>query len=278
MKILAIGDFHGKFPAKLKKIAKRKDIDLVLCTGDLGGSDKLLKILFKYMDKNWWKEIGPEKTRQYVLEDYDSGKKIIKELNLLNKKIYMIPGNWDFTSKTFLKRTGGLILSKYQDLIKKKKNLHWWNRGLKRLDGLNILAFGGMVTAGAYLKKNKVFSKKQKNKYIKKNKKETKQIMKHGKKDIDILFTHYPPQGIFDIVRFKGENPFNRKHIGFNGYIKFIKKYKPRLVICGHMHEYQGKKKFRDTLIVTTGAAKDGKAAIIDIPEKKGKIKVKFIK
>ena len=37
MKILIIGDFHGKFPEKLKKIAKRKDIDLVVSVGDHTG-------------------------------------------------------------------------------------------------------------------------------------------------------------------------------------------------------------------------------------------------
>ena len=32
MKILAIGDFHGKFPAKLQKLAK--SVDLVISIGD----------------------------------------------------------------------------------------------------------------------------------------------------------------------------------------------------------------------------------------------------
>lgn len=34
MKILAIGDFHGKFPGKLKKLIKKENPDLILCTGD----------------------------------------------------------------------------------------------------------------------------------------------------------------------------------------------------------------------------------------------------
>ena len=43
MKILVIGDFHGKFPVKLKEEVKK--VDIVLCTGDLGGSKELLTII-----------------------------------------------------------------------------------------------------------------------------------------------------------------------------------------------------------------------------------------
>ena len=39
------------------------------------------------------------------------------------------------------------------------------------------------------------------------------------------------------------------------------------------MHEYQGMKKLGKTLIIATGSAKEGKAAIIDYDEKKGKVK-----
>ena len=79
VKILAIGDFHGKLPTKLKKEAKKAD--LILSTGDFGGSDKLLNVVFKYFYSNWWKEVGKKKTRQYIMEDYNSGKKMIQELN-----------------------------------------------------------------------------------------------------------------------------------------------------------------------------------------------------
>ena len=34
MKILAIGDFHGKFPQKLKKRVKKEKIDLIVSPGD----------------------------------------------------------------------------------------------------------------------------------------------------------------------------------------------------------------------------------------------------
>ena len=62
-------------------------------------------------------------------------------------------------------------------------------------------------------------------------------------------------------------------------YNKIIRKYKPKLVICGHMHEYQGKRKLGDSWIMAIGAACKGKASMIEIDEKTKKLKsVKFIK
>lgn len=277
MRILVIGDFHGKFPEKLKNLAKKSD--LVLCIGDFGGSEELLKIIFKYLGEKWWKKIKPSRAKKYVLEDYGSGKKILRDLDKLGIPVYIIPGNWDFTSKTRTEKTLNLQLEIYQKIVRGSKNLVWWNRGIKRIGKLKILAFGGQVTAGDYLKKLKIFDEKKRKSFIKQNRRETKQIMKYGSKDIDILLAHYPPYGFFDIVRYKGENPMNGKHVGFKGYTEFIKKFQPKLFICGHMHEYQGMKIVGKTKIIAVGAAKDGRAALLEVDEKKRKIKkIEFVK
>lgn len=276
MKILVIGDFHGKFPKKLKE--KAKEVDFILCTGDFGGSKKLLNVIFKYLGESWWKKIEIDKAKKYVLEDYNSGVKILKELDKLNKPVYIISGNWDFISKSKLERTAGLNLVNYPIIIRNSKNLKYWKRGIRRVHGINILAFGGQVTAGDYIDKKGFYKNKPKKlmKHIKDNKKETEQIMKYGRKDVDILFAHYPPYGYFDVVRYKGENPMNGKRVGFKGYTEYIKKYQPKLFISGHMHEYQGLKRLGRTNIIATGAAMNREAVIIDINDKK--INIKFIK
>ncbi len=278
MKFLVIGDFHGKFPVKLKKIARSKEIDFVLCTGDLGGSDKLLKIIFKYFHENWIEIIGEKKANKLILEDYNSGLKIIKELSKTGKNVYIIDGNWDFTTQSSKERIGHLKLSSYKSIIKKSKNLKYWGRGFKVVRDVRILAFGGPVTAGDYLKKG-VLKEKSRKKYIKSNQKEIKQIKKHIKKDVDILLSHYTPYGFFDKVKFKGENLMNGKHVGSIALTEFIKGAQPSLSISGHMHEYQGSKRLGKTKIIETGSAKEGKAVIIDWDEDKRKIrKVKFVK
>ena len=94
MKILAIGDFHGKFPKKLEREIKKADV--VLSIGDFGGSKKLLKLVFKHLYKGWWNVVEKKKVREYILEDYNSGKKIIKTLNNVGTPVYIVHGNWDF--------------------------------------------------------------------------------------------------------------------------------------------------------------------------------------
>ena len=93
-----------------------------------------------------------------------------------------------------------------------------------------------------------------------------------------IFMMHYTPYGFFDIVK-NNKSPMFRKHVGFEPYNKVIKKYKPAIAICGHMHEYQGMKRMGKTTVVATGPAFGGKAAIIDCPDKEGsKIKIRLIR
>lgn len=48
MRILAIGDLHGKFPSKLNKtFIKKNKIDVIISPGDFG-ADKTSKYVFKY--------------------------------------------------------------------------------------------------------------------------------------------------------------------------------------------------------------------------------------
>lgn len=278
-RILFIGDFHGKFPTKLKSEIKKADI--VFSLGDFGGSDKLLKVIFKYFAQGWYNVVGEKKAAQYVKEDYESGKKILEELGKFQKPIYTIPGNWDFLSHSKLERTAKLKFVLYPELAKKIKNLVWWRRGIKRVDNLKVLAFGGFLTSSNYTKKGGHFSK-DKNKFAKYKrweKKEINQLMKHASKDIDILISHWPMENYYDEVRYKGENPMNGKHVGFSGYLTFVKKYQPKVFVSGHMHEHQGVKKLGKTLVISTGSAKEGKACVLYWPEKKGeKIKVELIK
>jgi len=92
------------------------------------------------------------------------------------------------------------------------------------------------------------------------------------------MITHCPAFKFFDVVKYEGKNPLNGKHVGFKGFTDFIKKYQPRVFVCGHMHEYQGIKQLGRTMIISVGAAKQGKAVIIDYPSNPtNQIKVTFI-
>ena len=91
MKILLIGDFHGKFPEKLKREAKK--VDLVVSVGDYCPFS-LRKEFFKYtyrkQDKEMWKFIGKKKVKEKTLKDLKQGEKILKELNKLEVPVFTI--------------------------------------------------------------------------------------------------------------------------------------------------------------------------------------------
>ncbi|MFQ5531642.1 MAG: hypothetical protein ACE5ES_03450, partial [Candidatus Nanoarchaeia archaeon] len=104
-----------------------------------------------------------------------------------------------------------------------------------------------------------------------------KRANKQNKKKLPRIFVfHYPPYGVFDIIRDK-KNPMDKESAGVKFYAEAIKKYKPMAVFCGHMEEYQGMKKLQGIPVVNPGGAEDGKYAIVEINDK-GKVKVKFVK
>ena len=91
MKILAVGDFHGKFPEKLKKIAGK--VDLILSDGDYTGIDEFrpaLKKMFQLLakgKKTSVKEIlGKKKYIKLEKKDYAIGKIVLKEINKIGIK------------------------------------------------------------------------------------------------------------------------------------------------------------------------------------------------
>jgi uncharacterized protein len=63
---------------------------------------------------------------------------------------------------------------------------------------------------------------------------------------IDIFLTHTPPFGIHD-------QP-DRCHTGFKAFVWFLKKFKPRFMVHGHIHIYDINRnritKFNDTVII----------------------------
>ena len=257
LKILCVGDFHGKFPAKLKKIAK--SCDLVLATGDYGGSPSTMKIIFRYFGERWWDIIGKKRTRKLMKADYDSGKKMLLELSKLNLPVYCVMGNWDFYSEESIAMAGKR--KSYDDVVIDQNMFLLQNR-FKHFKGLDFFGFGEMVPTTLYTQK-----KHSKPDLLEKSRKEhelvTKQVLKKGCLGIDVFLAHYPPYGVFDTIISTKKNPNNGKHAGFKGYNDFMKKYSPRVFVCGHMHEHQGTMKYGKTLVVATGAAKNGKAAVL---------------
>lgn len=274
MKILIIGCFHGKFPNNLKKIAK--SCDFILSTGDFGGSEKLRKFMFKNFSRDYLNKLGKKKTREYYLEDYNNGKKIIKELDSLGKNVFSIDGNWDFVGTRRINKSLGMDIKSYPKIISKTKNIYFLNKRIRKIKGLNVYPHGGLMLASIFHETE--FDSYRRKKYKKLHIIQRKELFNQKSRNLDVMLAHCPPFGIFDKVKYDGINPMNGKHVGFKPYNEYIKKYTPKLFICGHMHEHQGISKLGSTVILSHGAAQLGKGAILDWDETSGKFKIRLIK
>ena len=73
-----------------------------------------------------------KKALQLLIRDYNSGKKVINELNKLGKPVYTVHGNWDFEKKVNL--LGGKKFKKYSESMKKLRHMHFLNKQIKTID------------------------------------------------------------------------------------------------------------------------------------------------
>lgn len=82
-----------------------------------------------------------------------------------------------------------------------------------------------------------------------------------------VLVSHVPPFGFQDKF-------FLGMHGGNKELRKIVDKYKPRLVLCGHVHEDPGFTETEDTVFVNCSMGKGGDGALVEINEG---IKVKML-
>ncbi|MBU0460529.1 MAG: metallophosphoesterase [Nanoarchaeota archaeon] len=126
---------------------------------------------------------------------------VLKKFDDIGKKFYLIPGNHE-TDEMLRK------------VSKEFKNVVNFNQQAFKIDNYIFLGYG----EGGFALEDAEFRKKAREWYSKYN----------GEKIV--LVTHGPPYGTkIDLL---GE-----RHVGNKDYSKFIQRIKPKLVICGHLHE-----------------------------------------
>lgn len=282
MRILAIGDFHGKFPTKLKKLAK--GVDLIVSVGDYCPFS-YRKLWFKYCygkDVELWEVVGKKKVKGLVAEDLAAGEKVLKSLNGIGIPVISVVGNLDnanlndqYAEGRWTKKNGWGWYEQdfFSKLVKKYDNVHRFDYAYAKFGGLTFIGgFGhttpGQVKSEAYKEHRRILDKLFR-KFGKDN--------RAGK--VPFVF-HNMPYGC-NLDKINTESPDGRKlkgHYGSKLTRRIIDRYQPVLAIGGHIHENQGKCKIGKTIVVNPGAAIDGRAAIIDFDEKKGRIKsIKFV-
>ena len=174
--------------------------------------------------------------------------------------VYTIEGNLRISTKSEVKELEdkyNLNLDSTREKLKSIKNVKLVKNQVRNIKGLKI-GFLDYFVDNSWINE---FNEKDKEK-IKEAKKETKKakniLNRFGKSKIDILVCHQPPVGYLDKVNFPGvPKDWKGKHAGSKTILNFIKKYQPRYVFCGHIHEAKGKKKLGKTTIIKAGCCGD---------------------
>ena len=219
MRILILGDPHGKIP-------KSSKADLILCTGDLGNADLIREYFFKYTlnDLNWHKILPKKEIKEAYEQTINSSIEVINSLGKTNIPVLLIFGNADLLDKDVkeLNKKFKFKLNSLEREIKKFKNIKVIHKIVVRFKGLKIAGLN--------------YSNKDRDiKFLNKT------------KELDILLNHSPPYKILDLAM-----PI-KKHLGSKIILKYIKLAKPRYLICGHIHEAKGIKKFEETTVINAG-------------------------
>jgi len=241
MKILAIGDPHGK-TSNLPK----ENFDLIITTGDLGDATLAREFYFNNLKlrQKGLSEISLTKTNEKKIENQtqESTKKILKNLSKL-APTYTLEGNVEIDKINSLN---------------KKKNISIVKNQLRVIKEIRI-GFLDYFLDTSWAKEFKPKDKEALEKARKETKKATK-ILKRFK-NLDILVCHQPPYKILDKVSKKYNPPKNwiGKNAGSKLILDFIKNQKPKTVLCGHIHECKGKKIIGKTIVYNLGHSGDYK-------------------
>ncbi len=129
---------------------------------------------------------------------------VLKKFDEIGKPVYLLPGNHEEGES-------------YKETVKDYRNLKDFDRSFFEFEGFIFLGYG----QGGFSQKDAEFRKLAREWYGKYK----------GKKVVFV--SHAPPFNTkLDVV--------HETHVGHKDYRSFIERIKPKLAICGHIHESAG--------------------------------------
>jgi len=280
MKILVIGDLHGKIPKM-----HFKEFDAIIAPGDFCLDKDIRKYLMisyneflvnSNVQREWYDICGKKNARKYIKKSLKAGRKILEKLNSYNVPVYAIPGNWDLANEddewSFLNK------NYYREyLVKGLKNVHDCHEKILRIGGYSIVGYG--LVNGPELLKYRHYKNLKKKNYVKNENRYKKLVAKYDKifrksRNKIIFLSHNVPYNTpLDKIVNKS-SPMNGRHYGSNLARLMIEKHKPMICIAGHMHEHYGTCRIGKTIVLNAGFGGE-KNTLIELSD--GKIKsIKF--
>lgn len=173
------------------------------------------------------------------ITDFGTDELVADILNSIESDVYAIPGNCDPLSLPSVAEDHGT-------------DMH--GRSVK-IGGMHVAGLGGsnptIFNTPFELSEEEIMEK-------------LRPISKKGM----ILMVHAPAYGYNDIIP-SGLN------VGSESILKIVKKYKPVLVLSGHIHEAFGVMVDNGTTFVNPGPAKDGRCAVVTVED--GKVEAKLL-
>jgi Icc-related predicted phosphoesterase len=264
MKFLIVGDLHGKKPE-----IKLKNFDAVILPGDFcsdEGKDLILKVAVDpkkgRRKREWFDIIGMDKAEEMIERQLKTGREVLESLNSLGKKIYVIPGNWDYA---------GIPNSMSDWDLEREDHYHTLLKGLtnlvdchqKAIDIGDYIIIGHGMYGYPELPQHDVIKKNHTKEWFQKEKKEYEEILgkidklfqkaqKKGKPVI-LLSHNVPFNTKLDIIKNKKSGERYGLHFGSVVARKMIERWQPLVCIGAHMHESYGKDYLGRTLLINAG-------------------------
>ncbi|NCN99178.1 hypothetical protein GW923_03280 [Candidatus Pacearchaeota archaeon] len=275
MKILAIGDFHGKFPGWIPQLIRKEKIDLVVSIGDYGPF-LYRKLWFETcygQNVDFWDVIGKKKYKEVQLKEMRAVEGVFKKLDKLGIQVITVLGNFDQAKQggkndVFDVKKSGWKWA-WKDLFTPVLNKY---RNIKRFD-YKAIKFGNYVFIGM---NGHSFPGKIKSKAYKKSRAKLEKLFRKNRKEKIIFVSHNIAYNtkLDKVTAEDAHEKAKGKHVGSKLAKRIINKWNPVLHLGGHVHEGMGKDKIKKTLAVNVGSAHDGEATVIDLE----KMRIKFIK
>jgi len=255
MKIVAIGDPHGNLE-KIRSIRLEK-VDLALLTGDLGQTDNLRKLAFKFLDI---KQPGMQERSSYAagfkdafIQSHRTALKLAGYIAGLCP-VYIVRGNADisnYDTREFARTFNIELPYLYNDLLRIK--------GLRLIDN-RLAVFRGLRIGGIKYFTDLCWARefeldslpRIKERALGDTQNTVRVLERFGK--LDILLTHVPPYGVLDRVESKIIPPsWVGRHAGSRAILEYIQSKQPEYVFCGHIHESEGYERVGRTQVYNLG-------------------------
>lgn len=259
MRLLLIGDFHGRVPDMLREKLSSYGIDACLCVGDLCEADEMRQIFFMHLPElrqgtspaDIFRLIPAETHRSAM----DSMQAVLDFLAQLQVPVFLVPGNVDYLAETVKLLTCAVDKLVLEERISATENLYLLEKEAIDFSGYQILGYGG-------LRMRAVEAQSQMEELCR------RELEQLSLKVVDwrraIFLAHWPPYGTLDQIQDPG-SPLHGEHWGTEFFLRFIEWRQPLVFACGHIHEQQGKANIGQTLVINPGCAREGQAAILTL-------------